>query len=175
MDPSKQCVATSTRTGRRCARPRMPGATVCKAHGAATGQVKAAAQRRVQAAKALDLAGRLRLDVEFSRDGRKVLEDALVVAQSYVTALEAEGAPWPLRLAALERVASIAVACARIQDPASLDRQRASDAARAAHRRVSGAVVAVARRAVYAAAADGPQAALADLEADLAKITVPGG
>jgi hypothetical protein len=177
-DERPRCTATSVTTGERCKRRPHPGSNTCVKHGSGAPQVRAAAARRVREGKAVELAGRLRLGVEFSRDGRKVLEDALIVAQSYMAALEADpGAAWPLKLAALERVASIAVACARIQDPATMDGQRASEAARQALGRVAGAVVTVARRAVYAAGGDSEHtsAALRELEADLAKITVPVG
>jgi hypothetical protein len=58
MDPSKQCVAMAKRTGRRCERPRVPGTTVCRLHGGAAPQARAAGQRRVQEAGALEAARR---------------------------------------------------------------------------------------------------------------------
>lgn len=47
-----QCIATSRRSGQRCKRPALVGATVCSKHGGSAPQVKAAAARRVEAMKA---------------------------------------------------------------------------------------------------------------------------
>lgn len=47
-----QCIATSRRSGERCKRPALVGATVCSKHGGSAPQVKAAAARRVEAMKA---------------------------------------------------------------------------------------------------------------------------
>jgi hypothetical protein len=44
-----QCSATSKRSGQQCQRAAAPGATVCASHGAKAPQVRAAAQRRLQA------------------------------------------------------------------------------------------------------------------------------
>ena len=48
---SRQCTATSKRTGQRCRRAPAPGATVCWWHGGAAGQTKRAAERRVAEAE----------------------------------------------------------------------------------------------------------------------------
>lgn len=53
-DPLKrrnpQCTAKSKRSGERCQRPAMNGTNVCRNHGGAAPQVRAKAQRRLQAA-----------------------------------------------------------------------------------------------------------------------------
>lgn len=60
------CSATSTTTGERCGRAPAPGSDVCKRHGAAAPQVKAAAARRVAEAKIVEQASAelARLNVE---------------------------------------------------------------------------------------------------------------
>lgn len=45
-----RCVGTSTTTRERCRKARTPGTTVCRNHGSAAPQVRAAAERRVTAA-----------------------------------------------------------------------------------------------------------------------------
>lgn len=47
----QQCTATAKSSGRQCAQPAVPGAVVCRVHGGSAPQVKAAAQRRVEAAQ----------------------------------------------------------------------------------------------------------------------------
>lgn len=59
-----QCIATSRRSGERCKRPALAGATVCSKHGGSAPQVKAAAARRVEQAKASAATARLGLRVE---------------------------------------------------------------------------------------------------------------
>ena len=49
---TNQCTATAHRTGQRCGRAAITGATVCYVHGGAAPAVKAAAARRVAEAKA---------------------------------------------------------------------------------------------------------------------------
>lgn len=49
----RRCTATAKRTGERCARAPIDGADICRSHGGAAPQVKAAAARRVVEAKAL--------------------------------------------------------------------------------------------------------------------------
>ena len=48
QDPKSQCTATN-RAGERCGRPPIPGGSVCRFHGGAAPQVKAAAQARLRA------------------------------------------------------------------------------------------------------------------------------
>lgn len=45
--PAITCTATAKSTGETCGNPRVPGAQVCRIHGGAAPQVKAAAARRV--------------------------------------------------------------------------------------------------------------------------------
>lgn len=52
MDDRHRCKATSKTTGQQCRKARMRGATVCRSHGGAASQVKAAASRRAQEAAA---------------------------------------------------------------------------------------------------------------------------
>lgn len=47
MDPSRQCTATSSRSGERCRAPAILGGQVCQAHGGRAPQVRAAANRRL--------------------------------------------------------------------------------------------------------------------------------
>jgi hypothetical protein len=54
----RQCVATSTRSGERCRKAPVRGATVCATHGGSVGRVKAAAARRVAEADAAAAAGK---------------------------------------------------------------------------------------------------------------------
>jgi len=63
MDESKQCTATANRTGKRCTRARMPGATVCSKHGGSIVRVKEAAERRVADTEAREVARRIDVDV----------------------------------------------------------------------------------------------------------------
>jgi hypothetical protein len=50
QDPkASQCTATSTTTGNRSTRPAIPGGSVCRYHGGAAPQVKAAAAARLRA------------------------------------------------------------------------------------------------------------------------------
>ena len=59
-----QCIATSRRSGQRCKRPALVGATVCSKHGGSAPQVKAAAARRVEAMKATAALARIGARVE---------------------------------------------------------------------------------------------------------------
>ena len=59
-----QCIATSRRSGERCKRPALAGATVCSKHGGSAPQVKAAAARRVEAERAAAAVARIGLRVE---------------------------------------------------------------------------------------------------------------
>lgn len=56
MDPTikRRCKATAKRSGQRCARAPIDGADVCRSHGGAAPQVKAAAARRLVVAKAAE-------------------------------------------------------------------------------------------------------------------------
>jgi hypothetical protein len=63
MDEAKRCTATVIKTGERCKRARIPGTTVCATHGGSAPQVRAAAQRRVQEARARELAESVGVDV----------------------------------------------------------------------------------------------------------------
>lgn len=83
MDDSKRCTATSNRTGRRCARARMPGATVCSKHGAAAPQVRDAAAARVADAQAREIAARVDVDLtQFHGDPIEALRDLLARDQA---------------------------------------------------------------------------------------------
>lgn len=46
MNEAARCTARSSRTGERCKKARVTGATVCRSHGAGAPQVKAAAKHR---------------------------------------------------------------------------------------------------------------------------------
>ena len=59
-----QCIATSRRSGERCKRHALAGATVCSKHGGSAPQVKAAAARRVEAERAAAAVARIGLRVE---------------------------------------------------------------------------------------------------------------
>ena len=83
MDDSKRCTATSNRTGRRCARARMPGATVCSKHGAAAPQVRDAAAARVADAQAREIAARVDVDLtQFHGDPIEALRNLLARDQA---------------------------------------------------------------------------------------------
>jgi len=78
MDESKQCTATSHRTGKRCGLARIPGATVCATHGGKAPQVRDAAERRVADTEARELAARVGVDVaQFHGDPIEALRDLL--------------------------------------------------------------------------------------------------
>lgn len=66
---SQQCKARSVRSGRRCQRRAVLGAVVCRHHGGAAPQVKAAAARRLTLAEAIETSQR--------RHPQEVLADAL--------------------------------------------------------------------------------------------------
>lgn len=70
--PKAQCAAVVHRTGKRCVRAAMVGATVCYIHGGNAPQVRAAAEKRVTLAEAM-VSGPKRQPYE-------VLEDALHAA-----------------------------------------------------------------------------------------------
>ena len=59
------CTATN-RSGTPCKRAAVPGATVCRMHGGASPQVKAAAQRRLEYATAQQAAAQLGLKIDTS-------------------------------------------------------------------------------------------------------------
>lgn len=46
-----QCVATAKSSGKPCSKPAIPGGTVCRYHGGAAPQVRAAAARRIAEAR----------------------------------------------------------------------------------------------------------------------------
>jgi hypothetical protein len=68
MDPSKRCAAHKP-DGSQCERARKPGTTVCEAHGAKAGHVKAAAARRVEAQRVAELAERVEVDLPEFKSG----------------------------------------------------------------------------------------------------------
>src|SRR5712691_8054800 len=80
-----RCTATVRSTGERCKRRPHPGAVVCVMHGAAAPQVKDAAARRVQEAKALALAKRSVGEVDLAQFSDPF--EALEFAVSYSHAL----------------------------------------------------------------------------------------
>lgn len=51
--PGVQCTARGKRSGDRCKRPAMLGANVCRSHGGASPQARAAAKRRLEEAAAV--------------------------------------------------------------------------------------------------------------------------
>jgi hypothetical protein len=63
MDDSRRCTA-KTRTGNRCKKAAMLGATVCGTHGGRASQVKAAAARNVEQAAAEKAVAKLGLPIE---------------------------------------------------------------------------------------------------------------
>lgn len=83
MDDSKQCTATAIRTGERCQRARIPGATVCATHGGSIGRVKDAAARRVQEQQAMAAAERLVAGVDLSRYADPFAALEFAVSYSY--------------------------------------------------------------------------------------------
>lgn len=86
MDDSKRCTATATRTGERCQRARLPGATVCATHGASVGRVRDAAARRVQEQQAMTTAQRLLANVDLSRYSDPFAALEFAVSYSYALA-----------------------------------------------------------------------------------------
>jgi hypothetical protein len=64
----ERCIAT-TRKGTRCPKYRVRGTTVCLAHGAKAPQVRAAAQRRVEAEAVAELAERVEVDLPEFKSG----------------------------------------------------------------------------------------------------------
>ena len=82
QDPkASQCTATSKTTGNRCTRPAIPGGSVCRYHGGAAPQVKAAAAARLRAMvdPALGALG-------YAMKGKhQDLRDALTAARKYWT------------------------------------------------------------------------------------------
>jgi hypothetical protein len=63
----RRCSAKSKSTGKPCQRPAIPGGTVCRYHGGAAPQVKAAAMDRLRALQhpAIDRLGQLIAQEEF--------------------------------------------------------------------------------------------------------------
>jgi hypothetical protein len=92
-----QCTAKSSRTGKRCGKQAIKGATVCRTHGASAPQVKAAADRRVQAEQAREAVQHLGLTAGLGRiDPRDALELELWRTHVNVQMYEALVADLPL-------------------------------------------------------------------------------
>jgi len=62
-DQRPRCTATSVMTGKQCKRRPHPGSNVCTKHGAGAPQVRAAAERRLADAQAVELASRMEIVV----------------------------------------------------------------------------------------------------------------
>jgi hypothetical protein len=62
-DQRPRCTATSIMTGERCKRRPHPGSNTCVKHGSGAPQVRAAAERRLADAKAVELASRVRVEL----------------------------------------------------------------------------------------------------------------
>ena len=84
QDPkASRCTATSKTTGNRCTRPAIPGGSVCRCHGGAATQVKAAAAARLRAMvdPALGV-------LEYAMKGKhKDVRGALTAARKYWTGI----------------------------------------------------------------------------------------
>jgi hypothetical protein len=180
MDPSKRCRATSNRTGKQCGLARVPGSTVCASHGAAAPHLKRKAAERVAEQKATKLAEKLgAADGMFSSDPAEVLSQVLVSAQAFLVAACETGCDMKTRLAAMDRVTAVASAMVKAQIDQHIEQNRAEadQMARQAVGRLQGAVVAAARRSIWAAA-DGnretAKKALAELQADLKRLSGQG-
>ena len=59
-----RCTAKSKQSGQQCKKLAIPGGTVCRTHGGKAGQVQRAAQRRLQAAEAVEELARLGVSIE---------------------------------------------------------------------------------------------------------------
>jgi hypothetical protein len=177
MDDTKRCTAKAKRTGQRCERAAVPGTHTCRVHGGAAIQVVAAGQRRLAEQKAARLAEKLgAADGMFSTDPAEVLSQVLLVAQAFLVAAVETGCDLKTRLAALDRVTAIASAMVRSQIDQHVEHNRAEaeQMAQQAVGRLQGAVVAAARRSIWAAANGDRQAAkaaMAELETDLARLS----
>lgn len=64
LKDAPRCIATAKGTGKQCKRRPIPGGTVCRMHGGASPQVRAAADRRLQEERARVLAATLGTPVE---------------------------------------------------------------------------------------------------------------
>jgi hypothetical protein len=62
-DQRPRCTATSVMTGERCKRRPHPGSNTCVKHGSGAPQVRAAAERRLADAKAIELASRVQVEL----------------------------------------------------------------------------------------------------------------
>jgi hypothetical protein len=62
-DQRPRCTATSIMTGERCKRRPHPGSNVCVKHGSGAPQVRAAAERRLADAKAVELASKVQIEI----------------------------------------------------------------------------------------------------------------
>lgn len=89
-----QCTATSRRSGERCKRHAHPGATVCVKHGAGAPAVKAAAARRLEAAKA---------SAALARIGQRVDADPLAQLLDVIAYQGGLVAFWRTQVEAIER------------------------------------------------------------------------
>ena len=89
-----QCTATSRRSGERCKRHAHPGATVCVKHGAGAPAVKAAAARRLEAAKA---------SAALARIGQRVDADPLAQLLDVIAYQGGLVAFWRAQVEAIER------------------------------------------------------------------------
>ncbi len=171
------CTATSKKTGKRCGRAPVPGTPVCRLHGGAAIQVVAAGQRRLAEQKATRLAEKLgAVDGMFSTDPAEVLTEALVSAQALLVAAFDGGLDMKTKLAAMDRVITVASAMVKAQIDQHIEQNRAEadQMARQAVGRLQGAVVAAARRSIWAAANGDREAAkraLGELETDLARLS----
>jgi hypothetical protein len=84
MDESRRCTGTSTRSGERCKKAALKGATVCATHGGSAPQVKAAAKRRELERKANAEAQRMVAKAGVEQDPIEHLLDSLYLATALV-------------------------------------------------------------------------------------------
>ena len=172
-DDAHRCHARSKRSGERCKKWAVAGG-VCHKHGAGTPAARAVARRQKQETWAIVRAERVDLSM-YTSDPVAALERALKLAQAFMDEIYATG-DLRLKLAGLERVASISTTMTKLQlaRAKDMDAEMAEQMGREAAARISGRMLALARRAVWEAASGGRAAApdaIAALERGYAEIT----
>ena len=98
MDDARRCGARAKRTGERCKKRALKGATVCGTHGAGARQVKEAAQRRHHEAQAIKLASQMVERAGVDQDPIEHLLDSLHLAAALVDV-------WGAMVAAIDEAA----------------------------------------------------------------------
>jgi hypothetical protein len=170
----RRCIAHK-KSGDRCKKWALKGANVCREHGGAARQVRAAALARVTKQNATSLAEMIGIEHGFSADPVQAMEQALIIAQGYVVALEM--ADWRTKFEALDRVAAISNTMLRLKIDRGADgnREQAKELARVYLARIKSNLISMCTNACYSVASNGDvDIAVKELTAELEKLMADG-